>query len=102
MKNPEIEVSTDIERKINEMLCSATEASDDRSLDYKMPPNGYFVHYPMVQVHVANGTIALRCFGTVSYLKDTVGLEAYLSQLTAPLIEKHHEEVFRVSEQTQV
>lgn len=102
LRNPEMEATPEVEHQINEMLYRATEPSTDRSVDYKMPPNGYFVHYPGVQVHVANGTIALRCFGVVSYVKDTVGLEKFLAETLAPCIEKHYEEMSGVSKQEKV
>lgn len=74
------------------MLYQATEPSEDRSIDYKMPPNGYFIHYPMVYVHVAGGTIVFRCFGMKSYMKDTVGLERFLAETLAPTIQAHYKE----------
>lgn len=101
MKNPEMEISTDVERTINKLLCRATEPSDDRSIDHTLPPNGYIVRYPTVNVHVANGTIAIRCFGTVSYLKDTVGLEKFLENLVGEnctTLREYYEDVFGISE----
>jgi hypothetical protein len=101
-RDPETYFSYEQSKKINELLYHASEPSDDHSIRYKMPPNGYMVWWqpeddnygncPAVHLHVARGTIALYCYGTVNYLKDTVGLEDYLKEILTPILKKHIED----------
>lgn len=105
MPDPSKELTDTEGRKFSELLAKA-EIKSDRTIPSMLGPLGYRVIWsgdgPWVYVHVYRGIIGLSCYGIISWLKDTVGLEKYLEDLLGPALQKHHEEVLRISEQTKV
>lgn len=90
------------------MLYQTTEPSEDRSITYHMPPNGYMVRLPMVHVHVTQGIISIGCFGPASIFKRYGRFrKKYLEEVLAPCLRAYedlraHEEMFQFPEQEKV
>jgi len=95
IRDPEQELTEEQSKEICHKLYDANQNSLKELLP-RLGPQGYMVVWhskssPTVWLHVHEGIIALHCSSTVSYLRDTVGMETYLHNLLAEKLKQHLE-----------